>query len=322
MDSEAPYTAVLIERIRHEVCRCVLRPPRAHRRLRRARRAACRGRRPVDHRQADRHSPPVQSGVDARRQTGRLRLGSGRRVEGLRRRRCDLVGRAARADGRGGIARRRVLERRRQGADDGEGRRSVARADRRRRGVCGLDHAAEGGGHRAFARRHQGRVRARLGRVGASGRRRAAAVAAAAPAGTSSGCDRSPTIAKRWSRAATTSDWRRRLVAGRRAPRLHRRRAHDPARADARVLRREDHLHDHRERAGRDDASSRRPAAAAKALGSGGGGLAAAAAGSTRGTSSSSARRPTSSGGRRRSWTSPAASRRCCTRTSRRSSGA
>ena len=104
--------------------------------------------------------------------------------------------------------------------------------------------------------------------------------------------------------------------------RVHRRRAHDPSRADAGVLGREDHLHHQRERARarRCVVAGGRWRADIARLGRR---IRRRAAGSTRGTFSSIA--PRADFKRRTtlaSRISRAASRKCCTRTSRRSSGA
>ena len=102
--------------------------------------------------------------------------------------------------------------------------------------------------------------------------------------------------------------------------RVHRGARHDPPRADAGVLRREDHLHDHRERAGRDDGRRRgRRRADERSARGGGFGGAPLARRDALPRRSHVARLQAADDS---SSTSTAASRRCCTKTSRRSSGA
>ena len=88
-----------------------------------------------------------------------------------------------------------------------------------------------------------------------------------------------------WSRPTTRQHRRRQLVARRLAAGFSRRRALDPSRADAGVLGRQDHLHDHRARARRRRSSCR--AAAARRCAIGRRAAAATCAGSTRTASSS-----------------------------------
>ena len=219
LDRWRSYTAVLIERIRHEVCCRVLRPARAHRRLRRPRRAASRGGRgPAD----DRHSSSTSAirRIPCGRPTANTWCSSG--IAPACRRSMSRTPHPApqrlreprELTAAGIVAGRRVLEHRRQGADDGEGRRSLARADRWRRGDGGLDDADRSNRHRPVARRHEGRVRRAASSRSAGWRAAAAGGRGGAGAATSCGCARSPTITRRSSRARRRQgDRRHRLVA-------------------------------------------------------------------------------------------------------------
>ncbi len=208
------------------------------------------------HRTADRHQASVEPDLVARRHARRVHVGSRRHSESLRRR---SVGRGA--EGADLVRRRqrrqRVLE----------PRRAARLLRARRRSLAGR--------RRAVARRRRSGRRRGRNRTSCC-RPTAARVAFVRPATGAAGADlwiRTLADGNETARRPRRHEHRRReLGARRRAPRLRGGRAVDPARADAGLLGREDHLHDHRAHARRRPTWSPPRGGKPRAIGTPGGG--------------------------------------------------